>query len=66
VQRNPDLLSAKLPRSELQVLYLPQVTMVNRWLDARKFQRNQPGDCVATARILRQTQWHELVGLLAH
>jgi hypothetical protein len=66
VQRNNDLFSAKLPPGEPQVLYVPEVTMLSRWLEARKIERNQPGDCVATARILRQTQWHELVGLLAH
>jgi hypothetical protein len=66
VQRNPDLLNGKLPRSELQVLSVPHVTMVNRWLDAKKFERAVPGDCVAMAGILRQTQWHQLVDLLAH
>ncbi len=66
VQRNPDLLNGKLPRSELQVLSVPRVTMVNRWLDVKKHERAMPGDCVAMARILRETRWHQLVDLLAH
>jgi hypothetical protein len=64
VQGNPDLLSGRVPRSELQILYVDSVTAVNRWLEARKFERNQPGDCVAMAKILRETQWRQLVGLL--
>lgn len=66
VTRNPELLDGKRPRSELQVLYLSELTKVNRWLDDKKFLRNQPGDCVAMAKILRQADWKQLGSLLAH
>ena len=65
VQSNPDLLNARVPRGELQILQVAHVTKVNQWLESKKLQRNQPGDCVAMARILRQTPWQQLVGLLA-
>jgi hypothetical protein len=40
--------------------------MANRWLESHKFLRNNPGECVAAARILRQTNWSQLIELLAH
>jgi hypothetical protein len=64
-KRNPGLVNGKLPRSELQILYVPHVTRVNRRIAELSYQRGMVGDCVAMARILRQTDWSQLAGLLA-
>ncbi len=64
VRTNPSLLNNKLPRSALQVMYARNITECNRFLESSKQLRNNPGDCVAMAHLLRQVDWQRLAGLL--
>ncbi len=65
VRANPGLLDARLPRSALQIMYARNITDCNRFLDEMKHLRENPGDCVAMAQLLRQIDWQQLAGLLA-
>ncbi len=67
VRTNPQLLDARLPRTGLQVISLSRVTLPAEWFadDRGRGLRNEPGDCVALAKILRQTDWSALRALIA-
>jgi tetratricopeptide (TPR) repeat protein len=65
VRANPNLLDARLPRSSLQIMYSRNITGCNKLLDEKKQLRDNPGDCVAIAHLLRQIDWQQLAGLLA-
>jgi hypothetical protein len=34
------------------------------YLQEQKYQRENPGDCVAISNLIRQLNWQELAGLL--
>jgi hypothetical protein len=66
VRTNPHLLDAPLPRTGLQVISLPRVTLPAEWFADNRGRglRNEAGDCVALAKILRQTEWSALRALI--
>lgn len=64
VRSNPALLNSRLPRDALQIMYARNITDCNKYLEEKKHLRNNPGDCVAMAQLLRQIDWQGLAGLL--
>lgn len=64
VRSNPKLLNPKLSRSAMQIMYIRNITDCNKFLETEKQLRENPGDCVAVAKLLRELDWQQFVGLL--
>ncbi len=64
VTPNPGLRNPKLPRSSLQIIHVAGITRSTRELRAAPPMREDPGDCVATTKLIRQVDWSSLAALL--
>lgn len=64
VERNPKLLNPKLPRSALQIIYVDDILNSTQSLAEQKHLREDPGNCVAVSKLIRQLDWQAIAGLL--
>jgi hypothetical protein len=47
-----------------KIMHVDRITNSTMYLQEQKYQRENPGDCVAISNLIRQLNWQELAGLL--